>query len=459
LVKVQRLRAVLKRELKMQLNEQRLIQYQDMIEARRSSFDDYGDCSVLNCGGLIGGSNGLRFFRENFRKFIRSLDGRGSINQYTTLGKSLISQTNLIHGGAQYRFNSKTTDSKVRSVLSQLKIVDYKNDFSTQKYIENTLYENFESIFVKSNKGVIINGIDKDLLGVVLHKYITDMTPYLIVYIGKLLEVQNNSSDKEALLYNEILKCLDEKFLYNLCLITFLQVYTNQHTDNDKSYVVVPVLVKLGKKIASYYLNHLKDLHIDNSGGSKIFFSEFKRIWEEKHPDFVDLISDDTFLSRLGAKIMDILTTNKMLEKILVKIPGEKNKKHSVLEVTNKSLLDSPRVPLFDLSIKLPMVCTPIKYKGGVLGGYVLNNDKYEEDIFISKKGYRDASYLKTNTIYDMLNKTSAIPFKVNIEVLNYLDMYGVQQGLIMDSNTYTSHEFSNKPDLKAFEKKEIYIL
>jgi DNA-directed RNA polymerase len=143
-----------------------------------------------------------------------------------------------------------------------------------------------------------------------------------------------------------------------------------------------------------------------------------------------------------------------MLYTNLVKIPGEKNKKHHILEVSDKRLLNHRKPSLFNLSMKLPMVCEPVKYTAKLLGGYLFNNSKYEENIFIDKKRYRYSSGLTNNIIYDMVNKTSATPFKVNIELLNYLNMYGVQQGLIMEPNT--SHEFANKPDLKLFQKKRL---
>lgn len=198
----------------------------------------------------------------------------------------------------------------------------------------------------------------------------------------------------------------------------------------------------------------MKDLHVKNSGGDKILFSEFKSIWEKNNPDFADLIVDDRFISNLGTRLIEILNTNNMLDTNLVKIPGEKNKKHHILEVSDKRLLNHRKPSLFNLSMKLPMVCEPVKYTAKLLVGYLFNNYKYEENIFIDKKRYRYSSGLTNNIIYYMVNKTSATPFKVNIELLNYLNMYGVQQGLIMEPNT--SHEFANKPDLKLFQKKRL---
>lgn len=194
------------------------------------------------------------------------------VNHFTKLYKI---RSSLIIVRSNSRYKSR---NQIKSVLSELKIVSYNNYIATQKYIEETLYDSFKEIFITSNKGFLVNGINKDFLSPSLHKYIMDKTPEMLVYIRKLISLKINSSNKEDLFYQEVLHSLNEKFIYNLCLVTFLQVYTNQRTDNVKSYVFVPIIISLGKKIISFYINSMKDLYLKNEAIDHILFSEYRVI-------------------------------------------------------------------------------------------------------------------------------------------------------------------------------------
>jgi hypothetical protein len=100
------------------------------------------------------------------------------------------------------------------------------------------------------------------------------------------------------------------------------------------------------------------------------------------------------------------------------------------------------------------MVCLPKKYTSNVVGGYLLNNEKYYEEIFIDKRAYAFSSVLTNNTIYDMVNNISSTPFKVNIELFHFLNTRGVELGLIMD--TSIEHEFQHLSVLKPYQRKRL---
>jgi DNA-directed RNA polymerase len=119
-------------------------------------------------------------------------------------------------------------------------------------------------------------------------------------------------------------------------------------------------------------------------------------------------------------------------------------------------LLNRKTTPVFNLPSKLPMVCLPKDYTRENKGGYLLNSDKYTEDIFIEKVAYKQCSQLKTDEIYGMVNKISSTPYKVNTELLNYINMKGVEQGLIMDYNSNHELELLDRNILKPFQKRKL---
>lgn len=68
------------------------------------------------------------------------------------------------------------------------------------------------------------------------------------------------------------------------------------------------------------------------------------------------------------------------------------------------------------------MIIKPKNSSCDKVGGYLLNDVKFNEDIFIEKKGYSVNSVLtKDSQIFNTTNKVSSVPFKINIELLNFL--------------------------------------
>ncbi len=89
---------------------------------------------------------------------------------------------------------------------------------------------------------------------------------------------------------------------------------------------------------------------------------------------------------------------------------------------------------MLNIPSKLPMIIKPKAYNKNVYGGYLLNNDKYHEDLFIEKKNYATTSVLSDdNNIYDTVNKISATPFKINTDFLDYILNEGVKHKLLLD--------------------------
>lgn len=56
------------------------------------------------------------------------------------------------------------------------------------------------------------------------------------------------------------------------------------------------------------------------------------------------------------------------------------------------------------------------------MGGYLLNDVKYTEDIFIEKIGYDKSTTLKDqNMIIDLINGLNRTPYKINTDTLNFI--------------------------------------
>ena len=86
--------------------------------------------------------------------------------------------------------------------------------------------------------------------------------------------------------------------------------------------------------------------------------------------------------------------------------------------------------------------------------GYLNNDVFYTKGIFIDKIGYRDATKLKKkNDIIGLINGISTIPYKVNREVLEFINQYGVDKGIIIDIQE--SEGFRANPHVKLTRKEK----
>ncbi len=69
--------------------------------------------------------------------------------------------------------------------------------------------------------------------------------------------------------------------------------------------------------------------------------------------------------------------------------------------------------------LKFPMIVPPKEYNNKEVGGYLLNDVEYVEEMFTDKKQSKWGSELAPdNKLFYLLNKSGSTPFKVNKDFL-----------------------------------------
>jgi len=250
----------------------------------------------------------------------------------------------------------------------------------------------------------------------------------------------------------DILSVVDTDFILNLCLSQYLLVYTYQGSDNDKSYNLIRVSISIGGKLLNRYFNILKTKY-NKENDCNISYSDWMDKWS-KESEF-NYILDDSLRTVLGCKILDILESCDMLKKVLTK-PGVTKSEYVLKIVENFGLKDKERI--VSLPTKLPIIVKPKKY-GKVsgkklLGGYLLNDEKFSEDLLIEKKAYGTMSELSDNNyIYDMVNNINSTPFMINRVLLEFIQTNGYKYNLLIDAFKGEGNE-SNK--LTKYQENKI---
>lgn len=74
--------------------------------------------------------------------------------------------------------------------------------------------------------------------------------------------------------------------------------------------------------------------------------------------------------------------------------------------------------------LKFPMIVPPKEYGQQKLGGYLLNDSYYADELMTQKQSNKESSYILNtpdNLVYHLVNNVSKTPFKINTVLLDYL--------------------------------------
>ncbi len=322
-----------------------------------------------------------------------------------------------------------------------------------QREIEDLLFEG-QSWYSKNNKPK-----NKILYNSTTHDFITNSkqtVDELLRYPDKFSGNTKTHGTEYIPWFKKILKQLGHNRVSDMLIQYFLYVVTNESiTVEDIETPGIPSLVcynNFGKRVVNlyFYSRFIKF--------SKETFSEFK----DNDSEYKKTLEDSNFNARVGGFFIYALIESKLIKLSLDSKSGEYYKYQEYIRLTRNSrkVMRSDKDQIvFHLPSKLPMICPPKEYykgKNGVkLGGYLLNDVKYAEGIFIKKKGYGKPTGLKDkNIIVDLINGLSRTPYRVNTDTLNFIYKYGVEKGIIINTEIEDIKNILNNP-YKSTNKRE----
>lgn len=311
--------------------------------------------------------------------------------------------------------------------------------------IENISYDQFEFLLSnKSNKNIFAD-INLDLLNPVLGKYILSKKDIIETYINNLLATNKRKNTRvDRVLITTILNNIGKNSLFNYCLYYFVVLYSSQHIEDDTKITAVPVTIKIGKKLFSQFMVGLRKNYMEQSK-EFISYREWVNKWIKDNTQF-EAYLNDTVYAHMGAKIINILIHSDMIRESLENLSDKKHSYYVLRVLDQKLMSDKNKYRITNIPVKLPMVCEPKPYNKNTLGGYLLNDEKYSEGLFIEKKAYGISSELsESNRVYHMINNISSTPFKINTKLLDYLNGEGSKHNLLIDSGVSHKYEHLEK--------------
>lgn len=139
-------------------------------------------------------------------------------------------------------------------------------------------------------------------------------------------------------------------------------------------------------------------------------------------PIYRHIFTDD-FIVHLGAKIVEIMQDNDLIQVKQVFVTANDSPK---VIVPPKEL--EGKIPINTIMyspFKLPMIVPPKEYSANESGGYLLNDIDYFDSMITKKMGQKGISSIeKSNIIYDSINGMMKVAFKINSDLLDYLTEY-----------------------------------
>ena len=413
--------------------------------------------------GNIDTSFGLNKDKFSFKNIHSNL---GGVKWYSTKSKKTINLVNQISA------------SDHNSIYDQL--AEYFNNLpineDTQKEVEELLSKYSEWLFTKKEEGKLKREsstslyIDYDLISKDFSKILKDKKAIISDYIDNVRKRHYNNKPKkknELSLYylHNILKTVKTSYVLSIVYGRVLRIINvNEKIFNLESSICLELG---GELVKNYHFCLYENYKLSYEKDNKNFYmSDWKKINNKIIKEYDD--KDANFTCSLGAILVKWLLDVNLIEEKWIR----KGRKESInILVPTEDLLNSlnNKDNTYYLPHKLPMVVRPkpyyrIKLSNGHikehLGGYLLNDVAYTDEIIKQKwNNKKDTEIRDENVIYDLVNNINCVGFKVNTDVLNFINTYRYIYDLI-DTDKDNFNNLLAKPKLNESEyiKLESYL-
>jgi len=416
---------------------------------------------------------------------------RGYIGSNLKLDRNKFSFNNVHMNLGRTRWYSTTTNTK--SNLVSTKTLLSKNLVNNDTYIFNQLGEYFKNLPINNDTQRTIENflsnywsilqdkkekqrkkspINYDLISNKFTKLLKDKELIFSDYINNsrnrvYAKKPNTKKDIDknlALFYlNNILKEIDDSFIISIINGRLLRIINiNNKLNNAES----SICLELGRDLIKYYCYCLysksKSLKDNNDNIDYTMYD-----WKKENTDIISVYNDknDKLVGHIGAILVNWMLDLELVVVDWIKISSKESQNilmpsQEVLS-TLKNLNNIPNLPH-----KMPMIVKPKPYYrkeiDGVikerLGGYLLNDEKYTDELIIPKWNLKEPSVIKDkNVIYDLVNNINGVGFKINTDVLDFIYYYNDIHNLISNEDDY--NDLVSKSKLNKSQQIELESL
>lgn len=352
--------------------------------------------------------------------------------------------------------NNKTSNNNycfIQQVLGYLhsNIKNNSDLYETQLFIEEFIFNNNVG---KVTNQVLLGGVDPRAFNTKILNYINDNIS-LDQYVVKVFEMDITTlkKDDHKLMYIMIHTIGKEDFkgkCYSILFWLLTYIHEDFSPEEESKINLMSIIDKIGKSIIRSFFSKLVLKYNKGKKSNKLTYTESRNKWIDENSVYKDIINDVSFSGILGGVVIEVLEKSQLIDR---KYFFSNNKNFQYVTLTNKDfylkcLNYKPKLQF--LSTHLPMLVKPKDYTFKSLGGYLYNDIKFSEDLFIKSPIHTHQTNVdKNGMFYNNLNKINSVGFKINNDLFNFLVEYSHK--LLLSSE----HPFDGK-DLKTLSKKEL---
>jgi hypothetical protein len=240
---------------------------------------------------------------------------------------------------------------------------------------------------------------------------------------------------------HNILKVVDNSFVKSIINGRLLRIINvNNQLHNLESNLSLELGSDLVKHYHySLYIKELK-LKLKLSDSSNINKTSVKynlnytlSDWKRENENIINEYNykNDEFIGYLGSVLVKWMLDLELVNLKWVKI-GKKESRNILIPTTEVVSTLKNINNMVHLPRKMPMIVKPKPYyrykdsSDGIvkerLGGYLLNDHKYTEELIIPKWNLKIPSEIKDkNVVYDLVNNINSVGYKINKDVLDFI--------------------------------------
>lgn len=386
----------------------------------------------------------------------RSFKAKIFINNFTRF--YLVSHNKHSNSDKRYLLFKKIKDiilNSPRNDETQLKIEEFLYDYNISN-LDTTISDIYDFIGSVNREFKDVLFESKDRLKDLIKNFKKRKLDVKLKVDG--LKQKEKVSYYLSVLLNE----LSSEFVISILLGKFVVIIHNPLVNKSSCQSVFNEVA--GELIRSYYYSlyekKKKELLKRNQD---IRYNMYD--WRKENECILNVYDNMELVLGIGAVVVDWLRDVDLVEFKLVKALDETKQNLNIIKVSKRieDLISKFKVPL-NLPNNIPMIVKPkpsyreIDKEGKVyeqLGGYLLNGEKVYNEVILKKPMLRyQTKIIDKNIIYSGINNLNSVGYKINKDVLNFVRLYGVKFGLIIDdSYIHPLKEKLNKERLKKQDK------
>ena len=262
---------------------------------------------------------------------------------------------------------------------------------------------------------------------------------------------------------------------FNECIKYFDSIPLDNSLSQKTNYnELINNFFKTSNKLESYELlrsakniipqDIIKGINLNNTEG---ILNYTLSDWKLDNKELIDIYeTNSTLKNNIGAIIIEWCNEADLIQQSTISMARNEKRNYILPSQTILKILDNNKdYTIKHLPLRIPMIVKPKPYGRNeingkikeMLGGYLLNDEQFTDSIIIPNWELKKSSFIKDdNVIYNLVNNVNSVGFKINKDMLDFIDTYGDKFNLLLPAISY--EKLNTRISKTEYNKLESYV-